>query len=122
MYTYRCYDTSHNDIQHNDTHHKWVICDTQHKVHNITTLCHYDECHVLFIIKQNFVMLSFLMLNVVMQSVVGPYSILYALQFYRTKTNRCLWYLAMIKLIQCRVQPGVDLIKLFWINFTLTFL
>ncbi len=71
------HDTQHN-IQHNDTQHKVVFCvtvsvsDSQHN--NALPLCwasrfiyHYDECRVLFAI-----MLSVIMWNVVMLSVVAP--------------------------------------------------
>jgi hypothetical protein len=39
--------------------------------HSLTTLCHYAECRVLFI-----VMLNVIMLNVVMLSVVAPSNLL----------------------------------------------
>ncbi len=37
---------------------------------SITTLCYYAECHVLFIIMLNVLMVSVIMLNVVMVSVI----------------------------------------------------
>jgi hypothetical protein len=61
------HNTQHNDIQHNDIQHKELIHDTQHKCLSITTLYHYAECRVLFI-----VMLNVVMLNVIMLSVMGP--------------------------------------------------
>jgi hypothetical protein len=36
---------------------------------SITKLCHYTECHVLFIVMQNVNILSVIMLNVIMLSV-----------------------------------------------------
>ncbi len=45
-----------HDTEHNDTQHKGLTCDTYHKWHlaytalGKTTLCHYAECDVLFII------------------------------------------------------------------------
>jgi len=36
----------------------------------ITTLCHFAECHVLFIIMLNIVMLNIVLLNIVMLSVI----------------------------------------------------
>ncbi len=51
-------NTQHNDIRHNDTQHKGIICDIQHNALSITTLCHnaechYDECRILFIAMPN---------------------------------------------------------------------
>jgi hypothetical protein len=72
---YGRHDTQHNNIHHNDTPHKRLTCDAQHKGHsakltlNIITLCHcavccYAEGHVLLIIMLNIVMLSVVMLSV----------------------------------------------------------
>ncbi len=65
-------EMQHNDMQHNDTEHIRLTCDTQHKWHkakatlSITICCnsaqYHDECHVLFIV----------MLNVIILIVVAP--------------------------------------------------
>jgi hypothetical protein len=54
-----------NHTQHNDTQHKELISDTQHKRHNLGLLCHYAECHVLFFIMLNVTLLSVDMLKIV---------------------------------------------------------
>jgi hypothetical protein len=63
---FRRLDTQHDDIQHNDTKHKGLIYDAQHMTLGVTTLCHYPECGILFV-----VMLSVTMGNVVMLSAVA---------------------------------------------------
>jgi len=65
------YDIQHDDIQPNDTLHKGLICDTQHKWHSVLSAVMpsviIGECHILFI-----VMMSVVKLNVVVLSVVAP--------------------------------------------------
>jgi hypothetical protein len=80
LYTYFlwCHDTQPNDTHHNaiqqmtlrrrGLHVTIIINDTQY-----TTLCRYGECHVLFIVMLNVVMLSDIMFNVVMLSVLVPF-------------------------------------------------
>jgi hypothetical protein len=62
-------DTQHNDIQHTDTQHYGLIYDNQHIRYGITTVYHYAECRVLFVVKLNVVMLSVFTLSVIMLSV-----------------------------------------------------
>jgi hypothetical protein len=45
-------------------HHKVLNCGSQHKRHSITTLYHYAECHFLFVVMMNVVMLSIVALLV----------------------------------------------------------
>ncbi len=53
------HNTQHNDIQHNDT--GWFttlsICNSRHKRHSITTLYHYVEFRVLFVVMLSVIML-----------------------------------------------------------------
>jgi hypothetical protein len=63
-------DNQNNDIQHNGTQHKGLICDTQHTWHSITILyhydkSHYDEWHFLCVVMLSVVMLNAVSLNVV---------------------------------------------------------
>ncbi len=72
--------TQYKDIQHNDTHYKGLICDTQYKWQLaymalcITMLWHYAECqyavcHILFI-RILIIRVIVIMLNDVMLSVM----------------------------------------------------
>jgi hypothetical protein len=75
----RCYDIYHNNTQrnemrHNDTQPKGLICDTQHNNTLSSAImlsryaeCHYAECCISFIVMPCVVMLS-----VVMKSVMAP--------------------------------------------------
>ncbi len=70
----RCY-IQQNDTQHNDSQHKVLICDTQHKWYSAyKTLSiknsHNADCHVLFIVVLNGIILSVVMLSVLMLGVV----------------------------------------------------
>jgi hypothetical protein len=76
-------DTQQNNIHHNVTQHKGLICNTQHKCHSAivtfstTIICYYAECHssecrMLFMIMLNVITLSFIMLSVIMLNVVAP--------------------------------------------------
>jgi len=40
--------------------------------HSLTTLYHYAECHILFVVMVNVVMPSVIMLSVVMVNVLAP--------------------------------------------------
>jgi hypothetical protein len=69
-------DTQENDIQHNDTQYERPTGDTQHQRHSAEQhsessaimYCH-AECHILYIVMLNVIMLSVIRLNVVIQSV-----------------------------------------------------
>jgi hypothetical protein len=68
----RRHDTQYDDIQHNDTQHRELICDTHdtqnHTEHNNTLP--YAECSVLFIVLRNVTILSVFKLNIIMLCVV----------------------------------------------------
>jgi hypothetical protein len=76
-----CHDTQHDGIQHNDTQHKGLdlcvsmsITYTQHynALHNVE--CLYAECKVLFSVMLDVFMMSLVMLNAIMLSVMVPIS------------------------------------------------
>ncbi len=65
------YDTQHNNIQHNDTQHYKLICNTQHKCTRILRAkCRYTEFRCA---QRRF----FVMQNVIRLSVVAPLKCLY---------------------------------------------
>jgi hypothetical protein len=79
--------TQHDDIQHNDPHHKGVLYVTL----IITMICYCAECHILFIV----------LLNVIMQSVVAPSNL-----FYPTDSDKGNSFIIL--------TLGVKVIKLFF--------
>jgi hypothetical protein len=64
----------------NETPHKEVICDTQHKQHRAYqrslgySECRYADCHVLVIVMQNDIMVIVVILYVITLSVMAPKS------------------------------------------------
>jgi hypothetical protein len=57
-----------HDIQHNDTQLEGLICETRHKVHSANKTHHVKtECHILFIVMLNVIMLYVVTLSVVAQ-------------------------------------------------------
>ncbi len=77
------HDTQHNEIYYNDTQHIGIICDILNlhvcstfgamtlsiTTFIITTLYHYAECNILFIVMLNVIMLSVIMLSFVAPNV-----------------------------------------------------
>jgi hypothetical protein len=64
------HNTQFKDNQHNDTQHKGLICDTRDTRHLAEQICHYSECHILFIVSLNVVMLSIVILSIVILSII----------------------------------------------------
>jgi hypothetical protein len=64
--------TQLNDIQHDDTQHAGVVCDTQHNFTLHFAESRYAECHNFFLFMLTVIMLSVVKLRVFMQSVVAP--------------------------------------------------
>jgi len=99
--------TQHNDIEHYDTQHKGLICDTQHTWH-LALLCHYAECcyaecRILF-----FIMMNVIKLSVIMVSGVAPWRrVELEPTSLRWRGKRSTTVL-IVRSINCQLPPGVD--------------
>ncbi len=66
-----CHETLSSDIQHNDTHHKWLICDTEHyKIEIFLSDIMLSVTYCLLIVLLNVIVLNVVMLSVVMLGVI----------------------------------------------------
>jgi hypothetical protein len=69
-----CHDNQHNDLQHNDTRLRGLICESahQHTASNAIMVIVIMLCRFLFIVLLNVVMLGVVILGVVILGVMGP--------------------------------------------------
>ncbi len=83
-----CHDTQHNGIHHNDTQHKGIICDTQHKWHSSWQYNAIMQSLRAFV-KYDLKSLNVILLNVIMLSVVAPLKLSALTKSYKNSIFKC---------------------------------